>query len=131
MALPSVSIDELRIRYEGDLSAFPEGYVDQKLIDVVALVQQRMRSIEGRLVSGALLLENYNRVICDVVLRIIRNPQGLQSESESGYSYGLRPVVASGNLWLTQDDVDTLMGVSQGMFPQFGTIGIGVDAGWG
>jgi hypothetical protein len=129
MTLPAVSTDELKLRYEGDLTTrFSEEYLDEKLADTIALVQQKFPIVEARLTSGALLERNYIRVICDAVLRIVRNPEGYSSESEAGYSYGLRPVVASGNLWLTQDDLDMLTGGTSTRGP--GVIGIGLDRGW-
>ena len=61
-------------------------------------------------------------------ISVVRTPEGYSSESEGGYSYGLRPVVSSGNLWLTQDDVEVLVGAQ----PQrLETISVGVDEGWG
>jgi len=130
MALPEVDYTRLAEAYEGDLQTrFRTAYLVGKLNDVVAFIQQRFPSVEGRLASGTLLVRNYERVVCDAVLRIVRNPEGYSSESEAGYSYGLRAAVASGNLWLTQDDIDTLTG--SGSYRAPAPISMPIDNGWG
>lgn len=126
MSLPAVHLDELKDRYYDDDfdTKWRPQYLTVKLADAVALIQQSYPTVEARLESGALLLQNYHRVVCDAVLRIIENPKGLASESEGGYAYATRPVVASGDLWLTQKDIDLLFGRTQSA--DMGTVSIGV-----
>ncbi len=47
-------------------------------------------------------------VLENAVLRVLRNPEGLKSESEGDYSYTANPLDASGNVWFPADDLDLL-----------------------
>lgn len=51
------------------------------------------------------------QVVKRVVRRVLRNPDGMTSETEGDYSYRLDPRVASGSVWVTDDDW-TLLGVA-------------------
>lgn len=126
-----MSKTDLQNRYEGDLSAkFSDAYLDTKIEDAVALIEGTCPTVPARLLSGALLPNNYKRIVADIILRVVRNPGGFASESEGGVSYSMQPVVASGNLWLTQQDIDLLNGIVRRGKAAPGTIGIGLDAGW-
>lgn len=122
MASVTVGYDDVAKRYEGDLGRFPKEFVETQISDAVDYADARWGSfIEGRLAAKVLTPGLYQRVIADAVLRVLRNPQGLASEGDGGYSYTTRATVASGNLWFTQDDVELLSGtVTQVVMP--GTI---------
>ncbi len=128
--IPEMTRTDVADRYEGDLDAeFRPQYVDTQIGDAVSYVKSRWRTqIEARLASGLLDDNLYKRTIADAVLRVIRNPGGYASENEGGYGYATRASVASGNLWFTDSDIDTLIGARQSAMP--GTIGIGIDRGW-
>lgn len=130
MALPEVTVQDIANRYEGDLmNEFRESYLQAQLGDAVSYVTTRWRArIEERLAAGLLDENLYRRAIADAVLRVTRNPNGLASEGEGGYNWSSRATVASGNLWFTDADIDTLIGPEVTGFP--GTIGIGLDRGW-
>jgi hypothetical protein len=131
MALPEVTPEDVDARYDGDLlSEFDATYIETQIGDAVDYVGSRWRArVEARLASGDLTVNLFKRVISDAVLRVARNPGGLASENEGGYGYSTRSSVASGNLWFTEDDILSLCGPLEGNFP--GTIGIGLDRGWG
>lgn len=130
MGIPDVTREDVAVRYEGDLDAeFRSDYVDAQVGDAVSFVMTRWRTqIASRFASGLLDDNLYKRTISDAVLRVIRNPGGLASENEGGYGYSTRATVASGNLWFTDSDIDTLIGPQLTAFP--GTIGVGIDGGW-
>ncbi|GAB3912681.1 hypothetical protein GCM10029964_120910 [Kibdelosporangium lantanae] len=54
-------------------------------------------------------------VEADIVLRLIRNPEGFTQESDGNYSYMISNQVASGRLEIT-DAEWTLLGVRRGTF---------------
>ena len=126
-----MDLADLYSRSDTDLRArFSEQYLQTKLDDAVALINAEHPNVADRLVSGALLENNYYRVVADMVLRVTRNPGGFSAESEGGASWSLNSVVASGNLWLTQSDRDLLDGVVRRGRPIPGTISVGLDAGY-
>lgn len=111
MASVKVDTTDVQNRYEGDLSRFPTEFVKTQISDAVDYADARWGTfLEQRLATGVLTEGLYKRVIADAVLRVLRNPQGLASEGDGGYSYTTRATVASGNLWFTQDDVELLSG---------------------
>lgn len=131
MAEVEMTVDDLQNRYEGVLATkFTEVYLATKIEDAVALIEGTCPTVPSRLLSGALLPNNYKRIVADIILRVVRNPGGFASESEGGVSYSMQPVVASGNLWLTQQDIDLLNGVARGSTMLPGSVGIGLDTGW-
>jgi hypothetical protein len=133
MALPDVTPEEVAKRYlEGDLlTEFTEPQVQTQIADAIDYLDNRWRAvIESRLASGLLSTRRFTRVVSDAVLRVVRNPRGLSSENEGGYGYAQRPDVASGNLWFTADDLESLTGIrpTQAAVPR--TVGIALDRGW-
>lgn len=133
MALPDVTPQNVADRYlEGDLlTEFTEAQVQTQIEDAIDYLDNRWRAvIESRLASGLLSTRRFTRVISDAVLRVVRNPRGLTSENEGGYGYAQRPDVASGNLWFTADDLESLTGIrpTQAAVPK--TVGIALDRGW-
>lgn len=130
MASVTVTKEDVAARYDGDLlSEFTAAYIETQIADAVDFADTRWRAkIESRLASGDLTPNLYKRTIANAVLRVARNPGGLASESEGGYSYGTRAEVSSGDLWFTDKEVANLTGVKPSMLP--GTVGIGLDPGW-
>ena len=122
MASVKVEYDDVAKRYEGDLGRFSKEFVETQISDAVDYADARWGSfVEALLAAKVLTSGLYQRVIADAVLRVLRNPQGLASEGDGGYSYTTRATVASGNLWFTQDDIELLSGtVTQVVMP--GTI---------
>lgn len=125
-----VTVEDVQNRYEGDLGTrFQEKYLMEKIADAQDLIDSRLPSVAGRLAGGSLTTRTYKRVVSDVVLRVLRNPEGFTSESEGGVSYSRSAVVSSGNLWLTAQDVADLTGRQSSSYGP-GTVGVGVQAGW-
>jgi hypothetical protein len=125
-----VALARITVRSEVDLETlYKKDFLETKIADAVALIVDESPGLADRLRSGALSRNNYERVVFDVVMRVFRNPGGMDSESEGGYSYSARNTVASGDFWLTDRDRRTLNGFSSPM--SIGTVSMGVDAGWG
>jgi hypothetical protein len=128
---PSVTFEDVNDRYlEGNLEdLFDRDKVETQIEDAVDYASTRWGSVIELRISGGQLSGNlYRRTVANAVLRVLRNPEGYANESDGGYAYGLRPDVASGNLWFTGDDIETLRGVVQTVGP--GTISMGLDRGW-
>jgi hypothetical protein len=120
MASVAVDVSDVQVRYEGDLTAFRQDFVQAQISDAVDYADARWGGrIADRLSSGVLTAGLYKRVIADAVLRVLRNPAGLASEGDGSYNYATRATVASGNLWFTDADVEILSGDSTTVtFPQ-------------
>jgi hypothetical protein len=131
MASVTVEVSDVAARYEGDLeSEFRSDYISTQITDAVALADAHWGdAINSRLSSGALPATVYKRIIANAVLRVLRNPEGYTSENEGGYGNSRRVVVASGDLWFTEEEAAQLSGISAGG-PGPGTVGIALDRGW-
>lgn len=131
MALEEMTLQQLKDRFEGDLNTrFTDAYLQIKLEEAIALISGECPTADLRRESGALPEITYKRIVADTVFGVTRNPGGFANESEGGVSYGLRASVASGEMWLSDRDIETLTGVAK-KTPKFGTASIGVDNGWG
>lgn len=61
----------------------------------------------------------------NAVMRVLRNPDGLRSESEGDYSYTANPLDASGNIWFPAEDLDL---IAPRRSSSVGTIRLGLPA---
>jgi len=132
MATVVMELQDLYDRSDTDLTTrFKQTYLETQIADAVALVEATCPSVPARLLADTLSPNIYKRRVADMVLRVTRNTGGFASESEGGAAYSVIPVVASGNLWMTQADIDALNGViPQGRkLPSTATIGL--DVGYG
>jgi len=121
--------DEVPRRAEtGALARDTEDRVVELALDAVAMVRDAVPTVEARLTAGQLTRRTFCRVISDMVLRVVRNPQGFKSESDSSYSYTSGATVASGDLWIPDKDLALLRGVQSSGVPS-STL-VGVDPGW-
>ncbi|WP_159794463.1 Gp19/Gp15/Gp42 family protein [Puerhibacterium puerhi] len=122
-------LKELRDRAEGDvLAGYSDAYLMTKIGDAVAFIDDMVPAAKRRLQSGQLSQRTYIKTVCDVVLRVLRDPEGYRSESDGTYSYTRSATVASGDMWLTNNDLTVLRGTTT---PVVGTIGLSADRGWG
>lgn len=113
---------------EGVLARFSDDQVQDKALDAVAFIFDMVPAARRRLDSGALSERAWIKTVTDVVMRVLRNPAGHQSESDGVYNYSDRSTVASGDMWLTKNDLAVLNG-SDGTMP--GTIRVEAARGWG
>ncbi len=133
MAPTAMTLQEVYDRFEGDLlTRFTPQYLATKLADAEALVVSEAPAAAARRESGLLSDNDYFRVVTNIILRVTRNPGGMESESEGGASYKVNTDVASGDMFITDREYKTLTGVERrrGGTTLPGTVAIGLDAGW-
>lgn len=112
--------DDVQARYEQDLDDRLTGIVNTRLGDAELLIKSKIKDLEDRLLLPS-TDDNYLdedvliMVEAEMVLRLIRNPEGYSQESDGNYSYAIYQQVASGKLEVTDDEWD-LLGVSTGMW---------------
>jgi len=129
--LPFVPYSEIANRYEGELAdKGTQAWFEIQTADAVQFISDNVPNLLPRLQSGKLRLRTFYRIVYEVVLRVARNPDGIITESEGGYSVGLRQGVASGMLSLSDRDLETLTGIAERPGRAIGTMQIGLDGGW-
>jgi hypothetical protein len=83
---------------------------------------RRKVAVEARVLLGTTTLDDVRDVLVDMVLRVLRNPQGTSSQTTGPFSQVLDRSVASGRLELTIPDRERL-----GMITSSGSVSVADD----
>jgi hypothetical protein len=75
------------------------------LEDAWAMLLGRRPTLDVDMAAGTVSEENVRRVVATMVLRILRNPEGKDSEQIDDYKYTRHELVASGMLHVTSDEL--------------------------
>jgi hypothetical protein len=93
------TVDDVQARLDRPLTAEERTLAGTLLEDVEAIIRGRVGDLDERVCEA-----NYRALLVMVesnaVLRVIRNPTGVRSETEGNYSYQLSAAVASGHLFV-------------------------------
>ena len=109
MALPPLAtFQDVDDAFEEDLDTEQRTWVENKIARASRMLRRKVPGLDARVTSGKLEREAVVDVIAEAVLRIIRNPAGLQMEMEGNYSYQARASVAGGDLRFLPDELALL-----------------------
>ena len=116
------SVSDVRDDYEATIPPEREDWV-QNLIDrAERLLLARVRSIPARVAAGTLDSAAVVDAVVAAVLRVVRNPSGMQSETEGSYLYSVQRDVAGGKLFFTGDDLALVQAGTIGYAPRSVTV---------
>jgi len=115
----------------GALDAVTEDWLARKADQAEAMIAVLFPQVAARLQSGKLPHAAYRAVVCAMVIRVARNPGGLQSEADGVYQYTRAANGGSADLWLTANEKAILLGPTATTGLTVGTINIDSDRGWG
>lgn len=110
-AQPSAVADRLG----RELDASETTIVNTRLGDAELLIRSRVKDLDARVAADPVYELIVVMVEADMVLRLIKNPDGYTQETDGNYSYMISSAVASGRLEI-RDDEWALLGVTAGMF---------------
>ncbi|GAA5156987.1 Gp19/Gp15/Gp42 family protein [Amycolatopsis dongchuanensis] len=102
-------------RYFRPLDPDEERVVAARLEDAERLIKARIPDLDAKVAAGTIDQGTVVMVEADMVLRLIRNPDGYTSETDGNYSYTISAAVASGTLEVRPDEW-SLLGISGGVF---------------
>jgi len=127
---------DLEAPFEGelDLENLDEWY-QEKIDEAVRLILRKGPTLISRMAAydpdtGAGIDPAFVKdKVIGAVLRVLRDPEGLESESEGNYSYKRNPVVASGNIWFTKDELADL-GIGTAVVQRPRTVFASTRYGW-
>ncbi|MFC6009582.1 Gp19/Gp15/Gp42 family protein [Nocardia lasii] len=88
--------------------------VTVRLADAERMIVRRIPDLADRITSGAILEDDVIQVEADAVTRVVRNPEGIMSETDGNYTYMRSAASSTGRLEITRDEWQTL-GVRFGM----------------
>ncbi|BBX04307.1 hypothetical protein BST36_17330 [Mycolicibacterium moriokaense] len=116
------SASDVSARLGRELTPEETTLVNTRLADAERMLSRRVDLAAG-ISAGTFTQADVVQVEADMVLRIVRNPEGHVSETDGSYSYMLSYSVASGKLEVLPEEWETL-GVRTGgpmvLYPSFG-----------
>lgn len=117
--------DDIATRWVGDTVPGSVQVVEQLIVDAEDLIRYEVPDVEDRIADDVLDVARLARVVANVVIRHLRNPQGLRSQQESTGPFSSSFTVAGdrpGELWLSDADRALLSGDSASRRPVAFTI---------
>lgn len=119
--------EDVQSRYEHDLDERLQAITTVRLGDAERLIRHRIKDLDARLAldptdDNSLDLDTVIQVESEMLIRLLRNPDGFSQESDGNYSYAIYQQVASGRLLVT-DDEWALLGVGGQVWTLAATIG--------
>jgi hypothetical protein len=91
--------------------------IDVRLNDAERILKNRVPDLLVRAAEDAEYAETVVQVESDMILRLIKNPDGYSQESDGNYSYAIYQQVAAGRLMVLDEEWDLLTGgLGMGMF---------------
>lgn len=102
-------------RFTRPLDADETRVVATRLEDAERLIKSRITDLDDRVAAGTIDQGTVAMVEAEMVLRLVRNPEGYTQETDGSYSYSISSRVASGALEVRRDEW-SLLGFRQGAF---------------
>lgn len=99
---------DVTVRWARTPSDEEETLIGVRLEDVERLIRRRIPTLDTRVSSGALDVDDLIQIEAEAVLRLVRNPEGYLSESDGNYTYMLRSDLASGRLEILPEEWEVL-----------------------
>lgn len=96
---------DVQKRFEGALSEAQLTWVDVKILDAEALLITHIPRLAEPATTSSNDLVNARRVVADAVLRVLRNPAGIQQEEAGPWRVVRDRGAASGALFFTPDEL--------------------------
>lgn len=107
------SVDDVRRRWMGSAWEFTDDQVKALLDDAEDAVRSVVPTVDADMSSGVLPEARVTRVVCRVVLRVLRNPDGKRSTNVTTGPFSQNETYAGdnpGEVYLTDEDRRDLEG---------------------
>lgn len=92
-----------------------EDVIETRLQDAELILKSKISDLDTRVTAGTIDPETVTYVEVEMILRLLRNPEGYMQESDGNYSYMLSQQLASGKLEVATEEW-SLLGVQRGAF---------------
>jgi hypothetical protein len=130
------TVTDVQNRYHEDLDETLTLIVNTRLADAELLLRNRIPDLDDQILAGTILEDIVVMIEAEMVLRLIRNPEGYSQESDGNYSYAIYQQVASGRLEVLDDEwkllgVTASVGVIQPNLTSGGTYPADPSLAWG
>ena len=84
--------------------------IERRLDQVERMIRRRIPTLDAQVTASATFEADLIDIEADVVLRLVRNPEGYMSETDGAYTYMLQSDLSGGRLVIL-DDEWTALGV--------------------
>lgn len=82
--------------------------IERRLEQVERMIRRRIPTLDALVASSETFEADLIDIEADVVLRLVRNPEGYLSETDGVYTYQLQADLSSGKLVILDDEWTTL-----------------------
>lgn len=82
--------------------------IERRLEQVERMIRRRIPDLDSKVAASETFEADLIDVEADVVLRLVRNPEGYMSETDGAYTYQLQTDLSSGKLEVLDDEWQTL-----------------------
>lgn len=104
------STDDVGLAWNQPVSDEQQEYVDYLIDKAERLVRDKVPTLDARITATTLSALTVGDVVVDMVVRLLRNPEGLSSESAGDYSYQRNAATGEGRLFMRPDEIARLRG---------------------
>lgn len=104
------SIDTVELAWNQLVPDEMAGYVDYLIGKAERLVRDRVPTLSARITAGKLTAATVGDIVVDMVLRVLRNPDGYRYEAAGDYSYQRDLSVAAGVMSVQPSELARLRG---------------------
>lgn len=126
-----INSDDVAESYESTFGKDKVAWVERKIDEAVRELLGHIPDIPARIKTGQLDEKLVMDKVVAAVLRVVRNPLGIEAEGEGDYNIKLRPTVASGDIWYLEKDLVQLGWVAPLAQAMPRTVRARATAGWG
>ena len=98
------TVADVEARWGREASDAEAALIDLRIADVERMILHRIPDLDLQVVEGRIFREDVIQVEAEVVLRLMRNPQGFISETDGDYSYQLAKELSTGRLDILDEE---------------------------
>lgn len=98
------TVDDVAAEYDGTIADDQIEYIERKLTSAELVVKAVAGDIGARIGSGATSFEAVKLVLCNMVIRVLRNPEGVRTQTVGPFSVSLDQAGSSAQLVITRED---------------------------
>lgn len=98
------TVDDVVAEYDGTITDDQIEYIDRKLTSAELVVKAVAGDIGARIGSGQTTFEAVKLVLCNMVIRLLRNPEGVRTQTVGPFSVSLDSGASSAQLVITRED---------------------------
>lgn len=107
---PTVLVSDIEARWR-PLSAAESLVAAAVITDALGILNTRRPSMDAEIIAGLVTSDNVTAVVSAMVLRVLKNPDGKGEEGIDDYHYKRDAAVASGVLYVSDDELRLITGV--------------------